>query len=111
HDPEAYKDGSFDSLVGPGQNTLYPALLEGEIQSLVTKTGSLKHYVNKRIAHYDRKDFTAFPSFQEVDDAIEYLEILLKKYWNLFHGQSYTTLLPTWTYEWKDVFRYPWIEP
>ena len=109
--PENYKNGSFDKLAGPGRDHVDPAVVEAEIADLRTKTDELRKYVNKRVAHYDKAHFGRFPTFQDLDDAIDYLEVLLKRYMNLFRAIHLGSALPVWQYDWKKVFRYPWIDP
>jgi hypothetical protein len=103
-------DEGFDQMVGEGQQFLDPAYIDGQIQTLKSKTANLKTFVDKRIAHHDKSPFNDLRTFKELDDAIEYLEELLKYYWPLFRGLSMDSALPTWLYDWKDVFYFPWIE-
>jgi hypothetical protein len=36
--------------------------------------------------------------------------VLVKRYLHLFRGAAPNAILPTWQYDWQDVFRYPWLE-
>ena len=100
----------FDQMVGKGRQFLDPAFIDGQIETLKSTTSNLKTFVDKRIAHHDKSTFNDLPTFKELDDAIEYLQELLKYYWPLFRGLSMDSSLPAWLYDWKDVFHFPWIE-
>jgi hypothetical protein len=106
---EADANEGFDQMVGVGRDYIDPVRVEGEIKELEIKTDKLRHYVNKRIAHHDKKDFTAIPKFSDLSESIDYLGSLHENYYLIFHCMS-TNLLPVWQYDWKSVFRYPWID-
>jgi hypothetical protein len=110
--PADYIEGDYDKLVGKGNRLPDPAAIAKDISSLKEKTEILKKFVDENIAHAkleERKD-QDIPKFQDLDDAIEFVEQLVKRYLHLFRGVGMSTLLPTWTYDWKEIFRYPWIE-
>ena len=107
--PRDFQDDCFDRFVGRGRNCVDPVAVEREIAELKAKTSALKKYVNKRVAHHDRKQFKTFPTFQDVDDAVDYLEHLTKRYVQLFRAID-LTLMPQFMYDWKSIFRHPWIE-
>ncbi|MGH9376217.1 MAG: hypothetical protein ACRD1J_08645 [Terriglobia bacterium] len=100
----------FDRNVGEGLDHVDSKTVESEIGDLKEKTDALRHYVNKRIAHHDEKEFTGFPKFQDVDDAVDFLENLLKRYLLLFRGVGLTQALPVGQHDWKAVFLHRWIE-
>ena len=108
--PDLMANHDFDKHVGVGLDHVDPCAVDKEIETLRNKADVLRSYVNKRIAHHDEEEFTNFPKFQDVDDAIEYLEYLLKRYLLLFRGVGITQILPIWQYDWKAVFRVPWID-
>ena len=49
--------------------------------------------------------------FNELTDAVQLLEKLTIKYVALIKAEVYSTLLPTFQYDWKEIFRFAWIEP
>jgi hypothetical protein len=107
--PEEYQDDCFDRFVGPERDYVDAAVVANEIAELKSKTIGLKKYVNKRVAHYDQAKFKAFPKFQDVDDALDYLESLFKRYMQLFRAVHYDVKL-YWQYDWKGIFCHAWIE-
>ncbi|MBI1806504.1 MAG: hypothetical protein HYR76_05575 [Ignavibacteria bacterium] len=69
---------------------------------------SILRYAHKRIAHRDKKKFTQFPTFNDLDKAIDLLFTVYKKYVHLLRGVQYDiTIAPQW--DWKEVFTVPWI--
>jgi hypothetical protein len=84
-------------------------VVQNEIDELILKTSKLKHYVDKRVAHHDKKEFNAIPKYSDLDEAIEFLGTLYKRYFLIFKCLSHGDLLPHWGYDWKKVFRYPWL--
>ncbi len=103
-------DEGFDQMVGIGRDHLDPALVGRQLDTLKTRTVTLRAFVNKRIAHHERSEFNDLPTFKELDEAIAYLEELLIYYSPLFTSMGLDSALPTWLYDWKEVFYYPWIE-
>jgi hypothetical protein len=109
HAPRRFVDHGFDRLVGPGQRHVSPKAIGREIRTLETKTDRLKGFVDKRIAHHDRSRVRRLPTYQELGSAITYLEFLVLRYLALFRAVHRQSLLPPWTYDWKEIFRHPWI--
>lgn len=105
----------FDRLVGEGKQHVDPTRVQGDIDILFEKYGKLKNYINKIIAHAERKAQAKMekpedlPTIGDLDDCIDYLEKLLIEYYAIFYAGTYTTLLPTIQYPWKDIFKFPWI--
>ena len=50
------------------------------------------------------------PTFSDVDNAIEVLERLLKKYVHLFRATALSSALPEIVYDWQAIFRVPWLQ-
>jgi hypothetical protein len=107
--PEKYQDEDYDRLVGQGRDTVKPSDVDKEIAQLKAVTEGVCHYVNKRIAHHDEERVTNFPCFADVDVAVDYLECLVLRHLHLFRVMNMDTVLPTWQYDWKEIFRHPWI--
>ena len=93
-----------------GRYPVDQSVIEDQIEALERQTESVKKFVDKRIAHHERMEFKDLPTFKELDDAITHLEQLLQHYSPLFTGMGLHSALPTWQYDWKEVFYYPWIE-
>ena len=108
--PLKYMDKDYDRLVGVG--ILHPERkkIEIEIQALKSIAEPLKQFVDERIAHTSKQQAKTLPKFDDLDRAIDKLEALTLRYLHLFRGAAYPSgLLPTWQYDWKEIFHYPWI--
>lgn len=100
----------FDLLVGAGNNNLAKPAVQCDIQALRDKTDALKDYANSLVTHRAKNPAAGLASFRDIDAAIEGLEVLLKKYLNLFRFSVVSgTLLPVVIDNWKSIFRVPWI--
>lgn len=96
----------FDQIVGPGLEYLDLNIVQNEIDELAAKTSKLTTYVNKRVAHHDKNEFTAVPKFTDLNDAIDHLGNLHRRYHGIFRCLSLDHLTPTFMYDWTKVFRY-----
>ncbi|MGH8605535.1 MAG: hypothetical protein ACREXR_22910, partial [Gammaproteobacteria bacterium] len=47
--------------------------------------------------------------YDDLSRTVRLLESVLLKYKRLRSAEGPTTLLPTWQYNWKQVFHVPWI--
>lgn len=101
---------AFDRLAGSGATYIDPTVPTAELAKLEALAARIRKYANKRIAHFDKSDFKALPTYAELDECLDYLEELLKRYVRLLRAKSYTTIVPVWQYDWKQVFRSSWIE-
>lgn len=69
----------------------------------------IRKFVNKRVAHHDRKPFTQFPTLKELDEALDALIDTYRKYTLLIRGIPYdVTITPQW--DWKEIFKTAWIQ-
>lgn len=106
---EAYIDVDYDKLVGEGKQQPDKKKIEADIAKLKKQTEVLKQFVDERVAHSAKEQKKELPRFQDLDDSIEYVEQLLKWYNQLVTGAVIPDFQPSWLYDWKAIFRYPWI--
>jgi len=100
----------FDHLAGRGRQSLDPAIPHGDLEQIRDAEKRIRRFVNKRIAHLDKRNRRFRPQqFNELDSVIGVLERMFLKYKLLLTARDATTLVPTWTYEWRSIFREPWI--
>ncbi len=100
----------FDKLAGESRSHFPAETIEADFSSFRQKAESIRKYANKRIAHLDRSEFKELPTYAELDDCLDYLESLLKKYLRLFTADAYVHIVPAWQYDWQEIFRRRWIE-
>ncbi|MGH7431166.1 MAG: hypothetical protein ACREI5_05045 [Candidatus Methylomirabilales bacterium] len=108
--PNKYAHHDFDKFSGPGGSYVDPVPVQADLSTLRQKAARIRKYANKRIAHFDKSDFKHLPTYADLDESLDYLEALLKKYLLLFRAEGHGSIVPVWQYDWKEIFRLPWIE-
>lgn len=102
-------DEYFDKFYGKGKNYVDPELFIKDLNDLQKKAKLCECFTDKTIAHRDIKEPKTIPTFKDVNDCIDLLEELMKKYYALFRAASLVSILPTFQYDWKEIFKKPWI--
>ena len=87
-----------------------PQMVEDDRKRLESAAKKHEAFVDKRIAHRDKRKPTVVPTFEALDDCIKLLNRTYVKYHFLFHAESMDTLMPTYQYEWKSIFCEPWLK-
>lgn len=87
-----------------------PAVVITDLDKLRKKASKCEKFADMRVAHFDKRALKYPPTFNDLDECIDYLEELLKKYTLIFRATCLTSVLPTWQYDWKEIFLHPWIE-
>lgn len=106
---ECFADRDFDKFAGKGKENVDSLLVKFDLEKFRKKANGCEKYADKRIAHFDKKMPKRVPTFDELDTCIDLLESLIKKYYQLFRGGSLVSVLPTFQYDWKQIFREPWL--
>jgi len=107
---EQFADKDFDKFSTPGSPHIDPKLVEKDLAHLRAVTQRCEDFADKRLAHRDKREPKQPPTYKEVDDCVDLLDEFFVKYFRLFKGPSMDSLLPTWQYDWKAIFRVPWIK-
>lgn len=103
---------TYDRYVGPNANVLDVNTIQNEVQRLKTSSEKIHHYADRVVAHYDSRGLTQeTPKFDDVSDCLRLIEELVLRYVLLLKGAWQDSLLPTFQYDWKRVFRLTWIPP
>lgn len=106
-----FADKDFNQFADPGARHINPALVEADLARLRAATGRCEEFADKRVAHRDKCELKALPTYNDVHSCIDLLNGLYSRYYLLFHACSMDTLLPVYQNDWKAVFRVPWIPP
>lgn len=103
-------DKCFDDL-GGGQEFVDSSRLLSELNLAQDRCCKVKKHVDKRIAHHDCQPPKQAPTWEELDVAIETVSRLYSRVSRLLTGigSDYSEIHEQ--YDWKWVFRQPWIEP
>lgn len=106
---ENFADCDFDRFAVPGASHIDPSLVASDLHRLRDASTRCEDFADKRVAHRDKREPKELPTFNEVDACIDLLDKLYVKYFRLFKASAMHTLLPTWQYDWKAIFRVPWL--
>jgi hypothetical protein len=101
---------TYDRHVGENACELNVSAIHQEIESQKMASKKLHHYANRVIAHYDSRGLEqSTPKFTDITECLAVLEKLVLRYVLLLNGAWQDSLLPTFMYDWKRMFRVPWI--
>jgi len=106
--PDFVPNTEFDSYCDGGKEYIDLVKVNEDLINLKFKAEKIKSFATKRIAHFDKEIFEDFPSYGELDAVLDYLEEIFKKYSLVLRADT-SDLLPIFLYDWKKIFRYPWI--
>jgi hypothetical protein len=106
---EAFANKDFNKFAVPEATHINASLVEADLVHLREASKRCEDFADKRVAHHDKREPKELPTFNEVDRCIDLLDELYVKYFLLFHASSMSSLLPTCQYDWKSIFRVPWI--
>jgi len=107
---ESWADRDFDNHCGKGVVHISPTVVQAELDELRGKARSCEELADRRIAHHDKRPPNRLPKFNELNECIETLDKLYVRYHLLLRAQSMKTLMPTFQYDWQEIFRQPWIK-
>lgn len=103
---EATFDNTFAGNVG---DYVDPALVEQDLIELRTRACRCEEYVDRRVAHLDKRPPSSIPTYDEIDDCVGLMDHLVSKYEMLLTGSSPETAMPVLDPEWDEIFKVPWI--
>jgi len=108
---EKYRSQDFDQFAGKTGDHVDPELIKLDLEKLKSKAQKCEKYADQRVAHFDKKAISIIPRFTDLDSCIDYLEILIKKYYLLFRASVLTRILPEIQneYDWRAIFKDAWI--
>ena len=100
----------FDLHVGEGRDCIDSDDLNSRLEDVRNASGLVKDYVDKLVAHTDKKVPDKLPTFNDLDNAIDAIGIFFK-YLHILLNQGSAILEPVEEYRWEKLFREPWIIP
>lgn len=108
---ENFAEQDFDRISMVGATHIDAGKVAADLQNLREVTAKCEEFSDQRLAHRDKREPKSPPTYNEVDECLDLLDRLVIKYQLAFLAQAGETLLPTWQYDRKEIFRTPWIEP
>jgi len=82
--------------------------INNDIEKLLQASQAIEDYVDKRLAHTDKREIKVMPSPNEIDECINLIKDLHKKYNSALKGED-VELMPA-IYDWTDIFHIQWIQ-
>lgn len=107
---EDFAGGDFQNVAGVGE-IFDPEIARRDIEKLEELGAHIEDYATLRLAHNSKKSITKDPTYDDLDAFIKEYEEIVKKYILLFTASGYTSLTPTWQYDWEEIFTKLWIRP
>lgn len=104
-----WADVDFTNVAGKG-DSFDKNIAHDDIKKLHDLGKNIEDYSHEYIAHKAAEPKGITPTYKEVDQFISALEVILKKYILLFTASGYTSILPTWQYDWTTIFNQKWIK-
>ena len=101
-------DRQFSSLDPRGQGHLDPAIPAADQSELRKAATTATQWVDKHIAHLSVKPSTKVPTYSEIDQALEVMSRLFRRWTALLTGVDRDTE-PAPQYDWLAPLRVPWI--
>jgi hypothetical protein len=106
---EDFADRDFDRFSSPGAPHISKTMVLSDLAKLCDAGRTLERFADRRIAHRDKRAVKSPPRFKDGDAFIDLLDQLYVKYHLLFHASAMDSLMPTYQYDWKEIFREAWI--
>lgn len=101
----------FAEIAGTDGTHIKVESVEEHLAELREAVQAIEHYVDRRVAHYDRRGLVQpAPTFGDLTNALNKLEAIFEFYWRFLTGES-SELLPHPQFDWQDVFSFPWVPP
>ena len=110
-----YKDilnpfNAFDEVAVKDKSRISEKLVKRDLDDLKKVEDRIKLLVDKRIAHHaPLSQIRKFPKKRQIEEALEFYDHLLAKYYTLLTGEGYSTFYATPQYDWRIVFQRPWM--
>jgi len=111
-DTAHFADSHFDRFCAvPGDPHISASMVKADLDKLAASAATCEELADKRIAHRDKRPPSAVPTFKQADNAIDTLHELCLKYRLILLADCQTTLLPTYQYDWQQIFDHAWRLP
>ena len=103
-------DWWHEQFAGENDTHVDPAIVEADLNQLVSTTAPVVAHVDRHIAHSDPRPIQPndLATLGEVHDSIDVIGSLFQRYYTLLSGGS-TGLTPVIADNWQAIFRQPWI--
>jgi len=101
---------TFRQYCEGNQNHISSKKVQRDLLRLKSISRDVEDFADRRIAHSDSREPKRSPQFSDLNESIDKLNKLYSKYYLLLTGNSISSLMPTFQYDWKAIFKVPWIK-
>ena len=101
-------DKDFDKYCGDTPEHISKDMVLQDIDELIINAEKCEDFTDKVIAHTDKRDPRHPLTFDDIDKCIDYMDKLICKYNLIFHATYSDSLMPTYQYDWQEIFDEPW---
>jgi hypothetical protein len=101
-------DSTFEHCAGKGES-FDSRIAEADLQDLLKLSQNIRKLANREVAHRSKNKSPTKVTFQEVDDCINKLKELARKYILLFTAAS-NEMEPAILDNWESIFNRPWFQ-
>lgn len=105
---EEFADKHFDRFCDTNPDFISSKMVDDDLNHLKTVVLKCEEFADRRIAHRDKRDPEKLPKYDEVDKCVDILDKLYVKYHLIFHAASMNSMMPTYQYDWQEIFDEPW---
>ena len=99
----------FSTYADASGEYVCPIKIKLDIDELKGAARACEEFVDKRIAHRDKREPKVVPTYEQIDNCINLFDRKYVKYHLLFYAVGMTTLYPEPQYDWKDIFYQSWL--
>ncbi len=97
-------------FAGPHTAHVGPAAIRADLDRLADESVNVRAYVDRHLAHYDKKSLPELPTVADLHSAVETIGELGTRYAGLLLNTYWATLVPIIQYNWLAPFQEPWIK-
>jgi hypothetical protein len=97
----------FDELCGRGKPHIDPKSVDEDLTRLDEAARKVRELADKRVAHYDQKSPQSLPTHKDIDECLDLIGEIVRKYHRLMKG-GVITLMPVIADDWTAIFKIPW---
>ncbi len=88
-----------------------PETVREDVDGLVASATTIMKFVDKRFAHFDRKQTGGNPKWGDVDECVKQLVVAVTKYCAVIVGRSLDESMRLPPPGWMEVFKVAWAPP
>ncbi len=101
---------TFDTLSSDHER-VSPEIVQADIAEIRSLNNTIEEIADRSVAHLDRRGTASVVSFRDLRLSIEHFNQLACKYIAFFTSDGWTSLAPSFVFNWQEIFRHPWIKP